>query len=275
MNLVKRVVATLLGVLVIMPVVALLAVTAMVVLPIAPVKASPLTPNTDIEGCDVLSYSVSDAGLAYEPTEATGMVLPDDRSLGDEVAWLAVQMAATASPDSRPTNPSHNVWEKIDDQRLANEFAVMDALEEVCPEFNCAYASCNQAACAVLSAVVDMDMTPHDNASGGPPTMLEWLRSHPENWQRIDSHDEEDLLPGDVICGPGHTAIYVGHDIPQGKFPGTTGSMYEASYSAAAYAGIDGFWIAGDAEVYRPVKRNDSPGFRQIDYHALVAANQD
>lgn len=240
-------------------------------------NASTLHPGPADEWVDVQAFvsQSSTVEIAYEPTGETNHALPDDRTLGDEMAWLAVQMAATAAPDQRPTAPGHNVWTKSDDPRCANLFAVMDALEEVCPEFNCAYASCNQAACAVMSAVVDMDMTPHDNASGGPPTMLEWLRSHPENWMRIDSHDEEDLLPGDVICGPGHTAIYVGHDFPQEKFPGTTGSLYEAAFSAAAYAGIDGFWVSGDAEVYRPIKRNDSPSYPQIDYRALVSENRD
>lgn len=233
-----------------------------------------LPPNAKTEEIGLFQDTSYGVEISYEPTEQTNRVMSEERSLGDEVAWLAVQMAATASPDERPTAPNHDVWSRTDDPRVANEIAIMDALEEICPEFNCAYASCNQAAGAVLSAVVDMDMTPHDNASGGPPTMLEWLRSHPENWMRIDSHDEEDLCPGDVICGPGHTAIYVGHDLPQEKFPGTTGCVYEASFSIAAYAGIDGFWVSSDAEVYRPIKRNDSSIYPSIDYRAIIAENE-
>lgn len=223
-----------------------------------------------------LYEDVTSSTVAFECTQANVPPVPetpsDDASLGDEVAWLAVQMAGTAAPETRLTNPSHDVWEKIDDPRLVNEFAIMDAVEDACPSFNCAYASCNQAVCGVLAAVVDMDMAPHRNASGSPETMLAWLRNHPDNWMRIDSRDEDDLRPGDVFCGPSHTAIYVGHEVPQDKFPGTTGAVYEASYSAAAYAGIDSFGIPRDAEIYRPIKRNTSSSYPSVDYRAVIAS---
>lgn len=234
--------------------------------------------TTSVDDFPVMSDVATEAAIAYEPPvdedgqpEDDGYPTGDDVTLGEEVAWLAVQMAATASPESRPTNPSHNVWEAIADPRIANEVAVMDAEEAICPEFNCAYASCTQASCAVLAAVVDMDMLPHSAASGGPTTILDWMRNHPGNWERIWSHDEADLLPGDVFCSPGHTAIYVGHDLPQTRFPGTGASVYEASYSIAAYAGLDNLWLAGDVEVYRPIQRNYESRFPGIDYRSIVS----
>lgn len=214
-----------------------------------------------------------DGGDAAEPTFP-----PADATLGEEIAWLAVQMAGVATP-SAGTNgvslyaPGADPWTKIDDDRLAVEFAIMDAtLGEY--DGNNAYASCNQAACGVLAAVVDMDMIPYEEASGNPAHMLAYLSAHPETWEQVDASSTDDLLPGDVLVHGGHTAIYVGLDAAREKFPGTDCDVYQAGYQEghhARYPELNDGGYDGAYSVFRARRRNTGAAYPQVDYRAIVA----
>ena len=202
-------------------------------------------------------------------------------NLGKEVAWLAVQMAGIASDqDASLFEPNAYPWAKIDDPRLANEYAIMDATLGKYGGNN-AYASCNQAACGVIAAVVDMDTIPFNNASGNPRYMQKWLSSHPETYQRITYSSIDDLAPGDILViannNMTHTAIWVGNEYAQEKFPGTKANVYQAGYQEghhARYPQLDylsnGGLMATGYEVYRPIKRNDNAKYPYPDYEKII-----
>ena len=207
--------------------------------------------------------------------------LPDTGpSLGLEVAWLAVQMAGVASDQSGSLyEPSAYPWRKIDDPRLANEFAIMDATLGAYGGNN-AYASCNQAACGVIAAVVDMDTIPFEAASGSPVYMQAYLSSHPNIYERVYPVTEDELMPGDILVTTNrftHTAIWVGNEMAQTKFPGTTGNIYQAGYQEgdhARYPQIDCLsesdyeWVGYD--VYRAIRRNTDSRYPSIDYRETI-----
>ena len=205
----------------------------------------------------------------------------DDATLGDEIAWLAVQMAGVATPMYNVPGvslyaPGADPWKKIDDPRLANCFAIMDATLGAYGGNN-AYGSCNQAACGVLAAVVDMDMIPHNAASGDPSHMLAYLSAHPETWERVDATCTDDLLPGDVLVHSGHTAIWVGNKMAQTKFPGTSCSVYQAGYQPghhARYPELNDGGYANGYNVFRARRRNTEAQFPPIDYRAIIAKTQ-
>lgn len=226
-----------------------------------------------------IPYEPSGGNLVDGIGESGSPVTYDGATLGDEIAWLAVQMAGVASDypgvegDSLYA-PNANPWTKIDDPRLAKEFAIMDLEEEICPQLNCAYASCNQAACAVLAAVVDMDMLPHDEASGGPANMLAYLSTHPETWMRVDASSTDDLRPGDVLVHTGHTAIYVGNEAARQRFPETSACVYQAGYREgihARYPQLDEGGYDRGYSVFRAIRRNTESEYPMIDYRAIIA----
>ena len=201
--------------------------------------------------------------------------------IGNEVAWLAVQMAGVASDQSAALfEPNAYPWNKINDSRLANEYAIMDATLGKYGGNN-AYASCNQAAAGVIAAVVDMDVIPFGNGSGNPKYMQKWLSSHPETYERISYSSIADLAPGDILViasnGMTHTAIYVGNEAAQEKFPGTKANVYQAGYQEghhARYPQLDylndaGFMATG-YEVYRPIKRNENAAYPYPDYEEIL-----
>ena len=201
--------------------------------------------------------------------------------LGYELAWVAVQMAGVASDQSAALfEPNAYPWNKINDPRLENEYAIMDATLGKYKGNN-AYASCNQAAAGAIAAVVDMDVIPFHNGSGSPVYMQKWLSSHPETYERISYSSIDDIAPGDIFVivsnGMTHTAIYVGNELAQEKFPGTKANVYQAGYQEghhARYPQLDylsnGGLMATRYEVYRPIKRNDNAQYPYPDYEALL-----
>lgn len=219
--------------------------------------------------------------ISDEQASSPEVTMSDDYDIGHEIAWLAVQMAGVASDlDSSLYAPGANPWKQIDDPRLSNLFAVMDAESEICPAFNCAYGSCNQAACGVIAAVADMDMLPFEAASGGPSNMQSYLRGHPDLYERVYPDTDEDLHPGDIFVTTDkftHTAIYVGNALVREKFPDSSGNLYQAGYQEghhARYAQIDKIDIGGvkwaGYEVYRVRHRNDGSQYPYLDYRSIV-----
>lgn len=208
----------------------------------------------------------------------------DDYDIGNEIAWLAVQMAGVASDlDASLYAPGANPWAQIDDSRLANLFAVMDATLGAYGGNN-AYGSCNQATCGVIAAVADMDTIPFDAASGNPSYMQAYLRAHPETYERVYPDAESDLRPGDIFVTTDrftHTAIYVGNELVQEKFPGSSGNLYQAGYQEgdhARYAQIDTIGMSdikwAGYEVYRVRRRNEDARYPAVDYREIVRETQ-
>lgn len=222
---------------------------------------------------------ISDEGLQEIAAEEDS-VTSDDYDIGREIAWLGVQMAGIASDqDSSLYEPSAYPWNKIDDPRLAGEFAIMDATLGAYGG-NCAYASCNQAVCGVIAAVADMDVIPFEAASGNPGYMQAYLASHPETYERVYPATEDELMPGDILVTTDkfvHTALWVGNEMAQTRFPGTSGNIYQAGYKEgdhARYPQIDCLsesdyeWVGYD--VYRVIRKNTESEYPSIDYRELI-----
>lgn len=225
---------------------------------------------------DARQLVATDAAMDGIGADANGAMatMPDDSDIGRELAWLAVQMACGASDqDESLFAPDANPWAKIDNPRLANEFAIMDATLGTYGGNN-AYASCTQAACGAIAAVVDMGSI--KGASGCPMDMYEYLADHPETYRLIEAETLADLRPGDILACDHHTSIYVGNELAQAKFPGTDCCVYQASYQSgrsAKYPELNGL-SDGDLHwsmIYRPIARNYACGYEYIDYRRIIS----
>lgn len=207
---------------------------------------------------------------AANPAQVTG--------LGNEVAWLATQCAATASPESRLKSPNHDAWAKLQDPRLDHLYAVMDNTLGKWGG-NMAYASCTQAACGVLAATVDTGFGTIE-ASADPQSFLAYCQKLAGQGilEDVTSVGYNGVEPGDILCTNTHTAIWVGNDMAQTKFSSTDGNLYEADYAVGVYPGID-HYTQDDFNylgfhVFRPLAQNVS-GDRQFpDYRTLVGADE-
>ncbi len=195
------------------------------------------------------------------------------------IAELAVLMAGTATmngEDAHIYSPTANPWCKVQDSRLYNEYRIMDEVitkyPNSCPNPNnllCsgvsnysynnpAYASCAQAAAAVIRATVDPDFE-----SANPEMQLQYLQRNTEKWSMVHVVKTGERLddfckPGDLMITMGgltHTMIYVGNEKVRERFPESIGNVYQAGYSEghARYPSIDYMGTAyADFYVFRP-----------------------
>lgn len=233
------------------------------------------------------------ATLAATPVSGTSCDCAPEESSGrkrlqNDIAWTALWCAGVASDlDSEILEPTATPWNKVDDDRLKGEFAIMDEGMAKVPGANTAYASCNQAACAVLAAVVDMDMSPYQAASGNPWHMAHWCQAHPEYWEKVNATKTADLQPGDVLvvwqeeddqASPCHTAIWVGNDLVRTRFPNSSATVYQAGYQEgdhARYPQMDvlddwGFEVM-EYTVFRVRKANTSSEWGTVDYKSILS----
>lgn len=260
----------------------------------------------DYSDRDVYANVGSEAGLSYARLAGTSCDCEEhcEEDLGDELAWLAVKMAGWEGSQANAIfEPSANPWKKVDDPRLDNEFAIMDATLGRYHGNN-AYASCNQAACGAIAAVVDMDIIPHKSGSGNSAYLLDYVVAHPQFFQEVKAESMDDLEPGDILIAanikPGyewiketqnydsdgyftsiHTAIYVGNEFAQKKFPGSSACVYQAGYDDgsfgdhhARYPGLEGLDFAGvqimKYRIFRPIAKNTNAQYPDVDYKRLV-----
>ena len=206
-------------------------------------------------------------------------IVEPEQSPGDEIAELAVYMAATASPEERIRGVQNDPWEDNDDPRIDNLVTIMDATLGSWGGNN-AYASCCQATCGVVAAAADPDIAPSrwpENGSGsglppgpipdvpweegmggsGGPNATEWyLTQRSEIWEKVgEDMSLDDLEPGDVLVSNTHVMIYVGEEAARKRFPGTDANIYEASYA-------DG--VGGDGTCFYAglTRRDNVDGFR-------------
>lgn len=226
-----------------------------------------------------------------------GCVEDDDRKrLQNDIAWCATWCA---SGEEIVFEPTAYPWNKIEDENLDGEFALLDKVKELEPSFNRAYASCNQFACGVVAAVADMGAAPSD-ASGGsnsPHNMLHYCLTHPEIYEEIEVSSVDELEPGDIFThckddncewgensdGWEHTSIYVGNDMIRTRFPDSSGNLCEAGYNdgkdgSEAYAKYPAVKEISDAylgpmgnRVFRVRRRNDSSGYPEVDYKSILS----
>ena len=193
------------------------------------------------------------------------------QEIGEEIAELAVEMAATAAPDERIEGPHDDPWcnsGKVGDPRLDNTYAIMDATLGAWGGNN-AYASCTQASAAVIAAVADPDIG-LSGPTNSSPDALKYMSEHPEIYEKDPSGD---LKPGDILSSEHHTMIYVGTKAARKKFPDTNGEFYEASYymdtGLCFFPGIsdrdyDGF------TVFRVKKKNTNAEHDTIDWRRII-----
>lgn len=226
-----------------------------------------------------------------------GCVEDDDRRrLQNDIAWCAVWCSVGEETVSEPTAYP---WNKIDDERLDGEFALLDEVRKLEPGFNCAYASCNQFACGIVAAVVDMGIAPSsvDGGSQDPHYMVHYCLTHPEIYEEIEVHDVDELEPGDILThckrkdcewgesgsGFGHSSIYVGNDMVRTRFPDSNGNLCEAGYNDgkdgstphANYPSVhqisNGYLEPMGSRVFRVRRRNESSGYPDVDYKSILA----
>ncbi len=164
---------------------------------------------------------------------------------GDLIAKLAVAVAPTAAPDSRISVDHYKT--KSDDSRAK---AYNDIFYQTIAKYpsdgggnpnargdgynNPAYASCAQAAAAIIRATVDPDIS-----SGNPTSMEQYLKNNPEKWikageLKAGEKFTDKCKPGDLLLtvdnsgDSGHAMIYVGK-YAKNNFPNTNGVVWEAA----------------------------------------------
>lgn len=195
--------------------------------------------------------------------------------VGEEIANLAVAMAATASPEERIQGPNGDPWEDIGDPRLDNLVTIVDATLGAWGG-NDAYASCCQASCAVIAAAADPDIAPSDwpgsmdgnsmslvddpweegmGGSQGVIAALWYCKARPEIYEEVgESLSEDELEPGDLMISNTHVMIYVGNEAAKKRFSDSDANMYEASFA-------DGVGGTGDCFYAGLTHRSDFSGF--------------
>ena len=209
-------------------------------------------------------------------------------SSGNKIADLAVRVAPVASPDDFKSAPNAYPWtppatgagypEYLDFERIMYEtIGKYPSHDPNNPNStgdgynNCAYASCAQAAGAIIRATVDPDFT-----TGCPCDEMEYLQKNTEKWQLAgevtpDQDRASVCKPGDLLItcgeaigscatGSGHVMIYVGNELARTKFPNTKADVFEAAYggSYALYPKLSD--RTGDDrtyKIYRPTGRGD------------------
>jgi hypothetical protein len=245
----------------------------------------------DIEDRQDVSY------LEERFETSLGCVEDDDRKrLQNDIAWCATWCA---SGEDTVSEPGAWPWNTVDDERLAGEFALLGKVKELEPNFNCAYASCNQFACGIVAAVVDMGIAPStaDGGSNSPHNMLHYCLTHSDLYEEIEVHDVSELEPGDIIThcndkacewgensdGWNHSSIYVGNDMVRTRFPDSDGDLCEAGYSdgldvsvpyakyPAVHGIVNGYLEPMGSRVFRVRRRNESSGYPDVDYKSILA----
>lgn len=178
------------------------------------------------------------------------------------MAKLAVRVAATATDDpagrvyakgKAHSDSSGDPWAETSDPRCQEYYKLMHAVTEPYQNdgtnSNIALGSCTQAVGHVVRATVDPDFH-----MMGPEDVIDYCSSSPK-WEKVmvmGGQDVSDVLqPGDLLCSSGHTAMYVGNDLARQAFPGTGGTVYEASYSTAMQPNISGYRTAEGYVVFR------------------------
>lgn len=202
---------------------------------------------------------------------------------GEDIAELAVYMAATALPDTRIQGPTNDPWLNQEpaasmfksDKRLKNELTIVDATLKAWGG-NPAYASCCQAACAVIAAAADPDIASSngdgtrayqkgDGGSLGPDATRAYCKGRTDLYTEIDDPTMDTLKPGDLLISKTHVMIYVGNEAAQKRFAGTTAYIYEASFNDGEGGSCE-CWFPGLTEhdlegftAFRIKKYNTSP----------------
>ena len=185
-----------------------------------------------------------------------------EHASNSDIAALAVRLSPTATPEGHLEQPEGNPWRQINDSRLNNFYAVMDATIGKYHDNN-AYASCAQAAAGIIRATVDPDFN-----TAGPRKQIEYLQNNPK-WELVtvvkttDNVDEV-CKPGDVLITgegkSGHTMSYVGNELVRTKFPNSDGNMFQAAYNGeyAKYPSIDKVTKPDrNFNLYRPTGRGE------------------
>ena len=164
---------------------------------------------------------------------------------GKLIAKLAVAVAPTATPDSRISVDHYKT--KSNDSRAK---AYNDIFYQTIAKYpsdgagnpnakgdgynNPAYASCVQAAAAIIRATVDPDIS-----SGNPTSMELYLKSNSDKWTKVGEikageNFADKCKPGDLLLtvgnsgDSGHAMIYVGK-YAKDKFQNTSGVVWEAA----------------------------------------------
>lgn len=225
-------------------------------------------------------------------TVSTGAVINNDErnglSVGDAIAKLAVNMAATASPEERIPGVEANPWFDNGDPRIDNLVQIMDATLGAW-DGNNAYASCCQAACGVIAAAADPDIAPAhwvgdgntdepwDSGMGGsgcPTATLWYAKSHPDLYTEVgESLLISELEPGDLLASETHVMIYVGEEAARERFPGTDANFYQASFNSGGpclYAGLSRIDNVDGFTVFRLRGYNASAAHDTIDWQSML-----
>ena len=185
---------------------------------------------------------------------------------GNVIADLAVATASDAQTkkgeDVHIYEPNAYPWNKVNDPKLSAFFEVMDAVYH--EGDNKAYASCAQAAAAIIRATVDPDFE-----TVNPQGQSRYLKDNTEKWEHVgtlkagDKVDEK-CQPGDILnttTGWNHTLIYVGNEATKSKFKNSIGNIWQAGYTEgdhAKYPAIDyveSFPVS--FEIYRPTGKGE------------------
>ena len=236
--------------------------------------------------------SESQSQCAASSAISTGAVVDDDErdglSVGDAIAKLAVNMAATASPEERIPGVEADPWFDNGDPRIDNLVRVMDATLGAW-DGNNAYASCCQASCGVIAAAADPDIAPAHwvgdgntddpwepgmGGSGCPTATLWYAKSRPDLYMKVgESLPISELEPGDLLASEAHVMIYVGEDAARERFPGTDANFYQASFNSGGpclYAGLSRIDNIDGFTVFRLRGYNVSAAHVTIDWKSML-----
>ena len=218
------------------------------------------------------SYTDTSTGMVYF-TNGQGVVTKKEvANYGEQVARLAVAVAAGESGTSPRNTSSNPPFTTINDPRVAKWNSLVDAT--LCAfGGNQAYSSCAQAVAAVVGATVDPDIAgdltgkdtiqwpSHDMAS-----VDQYCAEHPEMYQPVTSW--QDMRPGDILCNPGHIAIYVGQDATQVRFSSSNADVFSAAFPTQ-YPELISFGkeyaYSRFTHVYHVIAKNSNPRYPFID----------
>lgn len=259
-------------------------------------------PDESDEFSDIAIAGVTSSNSAsVAACECTVVPQEEATDPGDDIAELAVYMAATASPEERIEGVQDDPWVDIGDDRLDNLVTIMDATLGAWGGNN-AYASCCQAACGVIAAAADPDIAPsawpeNGSGSGRPPGLIpddpwekgmggsagpnatEWyMSSRSDLYQKVgEDLSESELEPGDVLVSNTHVMIYVGNEAAQKRFSGTDANCYEAAFNDGVggsgtcyYAGLTYRSDFSGFRVFRINQINDNAEHDVLNWHSMV-----
>lgn len=154
------------------------------------------------------------------------------------IAELACRLAVTCTEDAgaRVSVPQSQCWTRIGDGRAQEYIRIMDVTTRDrfrgnYGPYNYAYASCSQAAAAVVRATVDSDVDCWDTAG-----FRRYLDRSPK-WAYVgtvpfNTRMDQIAQPGDVLTTEQdvHTVIWVGNEIVRKMYPGSWANCFEADY---------------------------------------------